>query len=75
MIAIIRSSILGGAETLGTLFDSDAYIPSSGFQTQEIVMPAIVFDFTLNTYWLEVRMSKTNELNQPGFGAAQLDQQ
>lgn len=74
-IAIIRSSILGGSETLGTIFDSDAYTPGSGFQTQEILMPAITFDFTQNTYWLEVRMSKTNELNQPGIGSVQFNQQ
>lgn len=74
-VAIVRSPISGGATTIGTLFDSDAYAPGSGFQMQQILMPALVFDFTLNTYWLEVTLTKTDTLNQPGFGGAQINQQ
>ena len=75
VVAIVRASIFGGASTLGTLFDSNAYTPGSGFQTQEIVMPALTFDFTQNLYWLEVRLIKADDLNQPGFGSAQINQQ
>lgn len=74
-VAIVRSPSTGGATTLGTVFDSDNYPPGSGFQTQEIVMPAIAFDFTQNTYWLEVTLTKADTANQPGFGSAQIDQQ
>lgn len=75
-IAIVRSPLAGGAPTtLGTLFDSDAYTGSSGFQTQEILMPALTFDFTQNVYWLEVTMTKSGAGNQPGFGSAQINRQ
>jgi hypothetical protein len=74
-VAIMRSSVTGGAATLGTIFDSDNYAPGSGFQTQEILMPAITFDFTQNFYWLEVVMTKSEAANQPGFGAAQINRQ
>jgi hypothetical protein len=74
-VAIIRSPMTGGAATLGTLFDSDSFDPSAGFQTQEIVMPAVAFDFTQNVYWLEVTLTKTDAANQPGFGSAQINQQ
>jgi hypothetical protein len=74
-VAIIKSPITGGATTIGTIFDSDTYVPSSGFQTQEILMPALVFDFSQNTYWLEVTMTKTNSSNQPGLGSVQINQQ
>lgn len=75
IIAIVRSSINGGATTIGTIFDSDAFVPGSGFQTQELTMAPLTFDFTQNMYWLEVRLIKTNELNQPGFGSAQINRQ
>lgn len=35
-------------------------------------MPAIAFDFSQNVYWLEVTLTKTDTLNQPGFGSAQI---
>lgn len=75
VVAIIQSPITGGATTIGTLFDSNAYAPGSGFQTQEILMPALVFDFTQNTYWLEVTMTKDDAANQPGIGTVQINQQ
>lgn len=74
-VAIRGSSINGGMLNLGTVFDSDAFTPGSGFQTQEILMPAAVFDFTQNTYWLEVTLTKAETSNQPGFGLAQIIQQ
>lgn len=74
-VAIRGSSINGGMVNLGTVFDSDTFMPGSGFQTQEIVMPAAVFDFTQNTYWLEVTLTKDSTSNQPGFGLAQIIQQ
>lgn len=74
-IHIMRSGIFGGLSPLGTLFDSDAYTPSTGYQLQEIVMPAVMFDFTQNTYWLEVTLTKTNTTNEPAFGSAQINQQ
>lgn len=76
IVAIVRSPLSGGAPTtLGTIFDSDEYTPNGGFQTQEIIMPALVFDFTQNVYWLEVRMTKDSTSNQPGFGSAQINKQ
>ena len=74
-VAIMRSAVTGGVATLGTIFDSDDYTPGSGFQTQEILMPAITFDFTQNFYWLEVVMTKSEAANQPGFGSAQINRQ
>ena len=75
IVNVIRAGIFGGVGSLGTVFDSDTYTPGSGFQLQEILMPAITFDFTQNIYWLEVTMIKTDPLSQPGFGSAQLNQQ
>lgn len=74
-VAVMRSSLNGGTATLGTIFDSDMFAPGSGFQTQEILMPALLFDFTQNAYWLEVTLTKAQTTNQPGFGSAQLTQQ
>ena len=74
-VSIVRSPITGGAVTIGTLFDSDVYTPGSGFQTQEILMSPLTFDFTQNTYWLEVRLTKEDTSNQPGFGSAHINQQ
>lgn len=74
-VAIRGSSIDGGMVSPGTVFDSDTFAPGSGFQTQEIVMPAVTFDFTQNTYWLEVTLTKDSTSNQPGFGLAQIIQQ
>lgn len=75
-VAIVRSPIAGGGSvTLGTLFDSDAYAPSLSFQSQEILMPALAFDFTQNLYWLEVTLTKADAANQPAFGSAQVNQQ
>jgi hypothetical protein len=74
--AIVGSPIAGGApSTLGTIFDSDIYASGTGFQTQEIVMPAVTFDFSQYVYWLEVTLTKTDAANQPGFGSAQINQQ
>lgn len=75
VVAIIKSPITGGATTLGTVFDSDSFTSGSGFQTQEIVMPTLVFDFSQNTYWLEVTLIKTETSNQPGIGSVQINQQ
>ena len=76
IVAIVRSNLSGGAPTtLGTLFDSESYPPGAGFQTQEIVMPALTFDFTQNVYWLEVFLQKANPSLQPGFASAQIIQQ
>jgi uncharacterized repeat protein (TIGR01451 family) len=75
LVAIMRSPISGGVATVGTLFDSDAYTPVNGFQSQEILMPAVTFDFTQNVYWLEVIMIKSGTTNQPGFGSAQINRQ
>jgi uncharacterized repeat protein (TIGR01451 family) len=75
IVAIMRSNITGGVATMGTLFDSDTFTPNSGFQMQELIMPPITFDFTQNFYWLEVIMTKDTTTNQPGFGAAQINQQ
>lgn len=74
-VAIIRSPITGGATSIGTVFDSDTYLPGTGFQTQQILMPALVFDFSQNTYWLEVTLTKAGTANQPGLGSVQINQQ
>jgi hypothetical protein len=74
-VAIKQSPITGGVSTLGIIFDSDAYAASTSFQTQELVMPHVPFDFTQNVYWLEVTLTKTDVSLQPAFGAAQLNQQ
>ena len=75
-VAIVRSPLAGGApSTLGTVFDSDTFAPGSGFQTQQITFPAVVFDFTQYVYWLEVTMTKADTSNQPGFGSGQITQQ
>jgi hypothetical protein len=70
----MQANINGGANAVGTLFDSDAFAPAGGYQTQEVVMPAVTFDFTNNAYWLEVTLTKDSSTNQPGFGAAQITQ-
>lgn len=75
IVAIMRSPITGGVATLGTVFDSDDYTPGTGFQTQEILMPVLTFDFSQNIYWLEVTMTKSAATNQPGFGSAQINRQ
>lgn len=73
---VIRSSnIFGGLNTLGTIFDSNAFIPATGFQTREVMMPALTFNFAQTSYWLEVTMTKSSPTNQPGFGLAQINQQ
>jgi hypothetical protein len=74
-VAIMRSPITGGAATVGTIFDSDAFAPGSGFQTQEITFPPVTFNFSQHAYWLEVTLTKASTANQPGFGAAQITQQ
>jgi uncharacterized repeat protein (TIGR01451 family) len=73
-VAIMRSPISGGIQTMA-VFDSDTYEPNSGFQTQELLLPTLVFDFTQNTYWLEITMTKADAANQPGFGSAQINRQ
>jgi hypothetical protein len=73
IVTIRRSNISGGVSTLGTIFDSDNFEPANGFQTQEVVMPALTFDFTQNTYWLEVTLVKIGTANQPGFGLAHIN--
>jgi hypothetical protein len=73
-VRIMESNIDGGSVAVGTLFDSDNFTPGSGYQTQELQMPVIFFGFELNTYWLEVTLTKDSATNQPGFGAAQLNQ-
>jgi uncharacterized repeat protein (TIGR01451 family) len=74
-VAIMGSPITGGVATLGTVFDSDTFTPGNGFQTQEVIMSAVTFDFAQNTYWLEVTMTKAGTSNQPGFGSAQINRQ
>lgn len=75
VVTIIQSPITGGATAIGTIFDSDTFAPGSGFQTQEILMPALTFNFAQNTYWLEVQLIKTDAANQPGLGSVQINQQ
>jgi hypothetical protein len=74
-VAIRASGLSGGVATLGTVFDSNAYAPSTNFQTKEIIFPAVTFDFTQNNYWLEVTLTKSSTTNQPAFGSAQISQQ
>jgi hypothetical protein len=74
VVKIMQANINGGNTQLGTLFDSDAFAPG-GFQTQEILMPAISFDFVNNSYWLEVTLTKADTMNIPAFGSAQINQQ
>jgi uncharacterized repeat protein (TIGR01451 family) len=74
-VAIMRSPITGGASTLGTVFDSNTFAGDANYQTQEVLMPAINFDFTQYVYWLEVTMTKDTTANTPGFGLAQINQQ
>jgi uncharacterized repeat protein (TIGR01451 family) len=74
-VSMMRANIFGGVATLGTIFDSDTFASGSSYQTQELLMPAVAFDFTQNTYWLEVTLTKTDTTNQPGFGSAQINQQ
>jgi hypothetical protein len=74
-VSIMRSPITGGASVLGTVFDSDTFASDANFQTQEVLMPAITFDFTQYVYWLEVTMTKDATTNIPGFGLAQINQQ
>ena len=74
-VAVKSSSILGGLATPGTLFDSNAFISGTGFQTREVTMPALTFNFAQNAYWLEVTLTKDSTTNQPGFGLAQINQQ
>jgi glucose/arabinose dehydrogenase len=74
--AVIKSSNLsGGLATLGTIFDSNAFIPVTGFQTREVTMPVLTFNFAQNSYWLEVTLTKDSTSNQPAFGLAQINQQ
>jgi hypothetical protein len=61
--------------TLGTVFDSNAFIQGAQFQTREVTMPVLTFDFTRNFYWLEVSMTKAATTNQPAFGSAQINHQ
>jgi hypothetical protein len=75
IVTIKRSTITGGIATLGTILDSDNFEPGNGFQTQQVVMPALTFDFTQNTYWLEVTLVKTGTATQPAFGSAQINRQ
>ncbi len=74
-VRIMESNINGGSITLGTIFDSDSFTPGTGYQTQEVVIPALTFDFINNAYWLEVTLTKDSVSNQPGFGSAQILQQ
>ena len=73
-VAIKQSPFAGGAAIVGTIFDSDAFAPG-GYQTQEVLMPALTFDFDNNVYWLEVTLTKAATSNQPGFASAQINQQ
>jgi uncharacterized repeat protein (TIGR01451 family) len=75
VVKIMQANINGGSTQIGTLFDSDAFAPAGGYQTQEVVMAALTFDFTNNVYWLEVTLTKDSVSNQPGFGSAQIIQQ
>jgi hypothetical protein len=74
-VAIKANGITGGAATLGTIFDSNTYAASTNFQTQEITFPGGTFDFTQNTYWLEVTLTKSSTTNQPAFASAQINRQ
>jgi Subtilase family/Bacterial Ig domain len=74
VVSLMSANLFGGVSTLGTMFDSDSFGPGSGFQTQEVIMPAVTFNFLQNVYWLEVRLIKDNTTNQPGFGAAMINQ-
>jgi hypothetical protein len=73
-VAIKQAPNTGGSSTIGTLFDSDTF-PAGGYQTQEIIFPAVTFDFVNNIYWLEVTLTKENTTNQPGFASAHIFQQ
>lgn len=75
LVAIRSSNITGGMATVGTIFDSDAFIPTAAFQSREVTMPALSFDFTRNFYWLEVTLVKAAATNQPAFGSAQINHQ
>jgi uncharacterized repeat protein (TIGR01451 family) len=74
-VAIRASSIVGGVATVGTIFDSNAFIPGVAFQTREVTMPVSTFDFRQNAYWLEVTLTKAATTNQPAFASAQINQQ
>lgn len=74
-VAIRSSNILGGMATVGTVFDSNAFIPGVAFQTREVTMPALTFDYTRNFYWLEVTLMKATTTNQPAFASAQINHQ
>ena len=74
-VAIRSSNIMGGIATIGTIFDSNAFVPVAAFQTREVTMPVLSFDFARNFYWLEVTMTKTATTNQPAFASAQINHQ
>jgi uncharacterized repeat protein (TIGR01451 family) len=74
-VAIRSSNILGGLATVGTVFDSNAFMPAAAFQTREVTMPALTFDFARNFYWLEVTLAKAGTANQPAFASAQINHQ
>lgn len=75
IVTIMQSNIAGGVTRLGAIFNSDNFEPANGFQTQEIVTSPLTFNFTQNTYWLEVTLVKISPTNQPGFGSAQINRQ
>jgi hypothetical protein len=70
LVALRRSSIMGGGvETVAT-FDSDSIVANSGFQTPDAVIYTHLFDFTNYAYWLEVTLIRLDESGAPGFGGA-----
>jgi hypothetical protein len=71
----MQTPLAGGVIPLGTLFDSELFVASANFQTQEVIMPAITFDFENNTYWVEVTLIKNTTTDQPGISLIHVNQQ
>jgi hypothetical protein len=53
---LYRVSIATGARTLIAQLDSDAFPQAGGFQTQQVAKCGIPFDFTRNTYFVNVQL-------------------
>lgn len=70
LVALKRSSIMGGGvETVATFY-SDSIVASSGFQMPADVVYTHPFDFTNYAYWLDVTLIRLDESGGPGFGGA-----
>jgi hypothetical protein len=72
VIRLRSVDIATGVEAAIVLFDSNAFPPLGGFQTQSVSVAVPEFDFTTKAYYLLVKISKAGTAGNPQLQAVRI---